>query len=81
MNERIGYTYQDIITGLTGVCIGHVEYITGCHQSLIQPKGEGSDIPESRWIDDQRLKKVECVTKVYLDNGPTPGFGKLAPKI
>lgn len=68
MNERLGNTYQDVITGFTGVCIGHVEYMTGCNLSLIQPRGDGDSMPESCWIDDKFLSLVDVVTKVSIDN-------------
>lgn len=81
MNERLGLTYRDIITGFEGVCIAHVEYITGCNQTLLQPVGEKSKKPDSEWFDDQRLEVVEIITRKVLDNGATPGCDKSAPKI
>lgn len=59
MTEILGKTVVDSMTGFTGVAIGHVEYVTGCNQTLVQPrcKPEG-DFVESRWLDDERLSEV-----------------------
>ncbi|WP_337052512.1 hypothetical protein [Pseudoxanthomonas sp. USHLN014] len=82
MSIVLGATYTDRITGLTGIATGHCKYITGCNQTLVQPKGEGGQSkPEAHWIDDQRLELVESVEVVSLDNGATPGSDRAAPKI
>lgn len=80
-NFELGRTYEDVITGFTGVALGHVRYITGCNQVLLQPRinAEGK-VPESLWLDEQRLK-AQMGFAVKLDNGKTPGFDKAAPKI
>ena len=81
MNDRLGYTFRDKITGFSGVATGHCEYLTGCHQTLIQPRAvEGGKLPESAWFDDQRLEKEARKDRVVLDNGATPGFDCEAPK-
>jgi hypothetical protein len=74
MKTKLGATYKDAITGFSGVCIGTVQYISGCNQSLLAPKGD----KDARWIDDQRL--VQCGSKVIaLDNCKTPGGDLPAP--
>lgn len=80
MNDRLGFTYIDRITGFTGIAIGHVEYISGCNQTLLVP--ECSDLkkrPEAEWFDDQRLRKNEAAFRIELDNGETPGCDMAAP--
>lgn len=80
MNDRLGYTFKDKISGFQGVATGHCEYITGCNQTLIQPPSlEGGSPIESRWFDDQRLEKLDN-GRIVLDNGATPGFDREAPK-
>lgn len=82
LHPQLGYTYRDLITGFTGIAIGHCSYITGCNQTLLQPIGEKTDVrPESQWFDDQRIQHVETVGPLSLDNGATPGFDKPAPTI
>lgn len=75
----LGGTYRDVITGFTGVAIGHCEYLTGCNQTLITPKinADGA-AKDSNWYDDQRLEI--CEDKIIkLDNGKTPGFADSPP--
>lgn len=79
MNDCLGRTFTDRITGFTGVAIGHVEYITGCHQTLLAPKSSDGKQLESVWIDDQRLAVTDA-SRIELENGATPGFDKAAPK-
>ena len=76
----LGMCAHDKITGFNGRVIGVVFYLTGCHQALIQPliKNNG-DMPESHWIDLQRLT-VEEDEKLVLDN-TNAGFDKAPPKI
>ncbi len=82
-NEKkveLGKTYTDSITGFKGVAIGHVEYLTGCNQVLLSPKGkEAHTRPSSEWFDTQRVGVDDAVAKVVLDNGETPGADRAAP--
>lgn len=81
MQTKLGHTYADIITGFSGVCIGRAEYLTGCNQSLLQPKGsDPNKRPDSEWFDEQRLEEQPNNAVVTLDNGKTPGCDKPAPK-
>lgn len=82
MHSIIGKSVTDKITGFAGVVIGRVEYITGCNQLLVQPRvTDPSKVPESSWIDEQRIDVQQDAGVVTLDNGVTPGFDKAAPKI
>jgi hypothetical protein len=55
MKTQLGQEVTDTITGFKGIVVGRVEYITGCHQLLVQPpmKSDG-DFVESRWFDEDR---------------------------
>lgn len=76
----LGATYKDRITGFVGVCIGSCQYLTGCNQALLQPEGKKADVrPECEWFDVQRLVQ-QGKKLVVLDNGPTPGCDREAPK-
>jgi hypothetical protein len=56
-----GDTLQDLITGFQGIVTGRCDYITGCDQYLLQPKGTKKDTkPDPVWYDDNRLKKVKA---------------------
>ena len=56
MNNRLGHSYRDRITGFSGVATGHCEYLTGCNQTLLVPQiksGEGKR-PEAEWFELRR---------------------------
>lgn len=79
MQMQLGWKAKDVITGFEGVITGRVEYLTGCNQCLLTPKAmKGVPMPDPRWFDEQRLKRVGS-TEVKIDNGPNPGFDKAAP--
>jgi hypothetical protein len=80
MNDLMGRTVADKITGFAGVVTAHIEYLSGCHQSSVNPGLDKDGKPqENQWFDDQRLVVDERVDRVLLDNSKTPGFGEPAP--
>lgn len=80
MSIQVGGTYKDVITGFEGVAIGHVVYLTGCNQTLLQPEGKDSAVrPVAEWFDDQRLQLASHEV-IKLDNSQTPGCDRMAPK-
>ncbi len=70
---QLGQKVSDKVTGFQGTVIGHVEYLTGCKQCLVQPavNKEGAWV-ESHWFDDDRLDIVDAtpISLQVLDNGP-----------
>lgn len=73
MQIELGQSASDIVTGFSGAVIGKVKYITGCNQSLLQPRcKENGDYVESRWIDDDRLKSTGAgkIELQVIDAGP-----------
>lgn len=59
MEIKLGAVYQDKINGLRGTATGHVDYLTGCSQTLITPRSEDPGVYiEPCWIDDTRLMLV-----------------------
>jgi len=77
----LGSYYKDKITGFSGTAVGHVEYLTGCNQTLVVPKvdSEGK-LRNGEWFDDQRLELVVAETPVRLNNGSTPGCDAAPPR-
>lgn len=71
----LGFTVKDRITGFKGVAVGHVEYLTGCNQTLVVPPVDGDGkLREGQWFDDQRLQTcLEDGPAIRLENGVTPG--------
>lgn len=82
MRVQLGKPYRDIVTGFSGIVAGRCEYLTGCNQALIQPRGlEGGKMIDSVWIDEQKLVPIEdgSIESITLDNGVSPGRDAPAP--
>lgn len=76
----LGRTVVDQVTGFRGVAIGHVEYLTGCHQTLVVPPVDAEmKLREGQWFDDQRLQVLDGEA-LALDNGDTPGHDAAPPR-
>lgn len=81
MHDSLGRTYRDTITGFTGVAVGHVDYLTGCNQTLLAPRcTDPAKRNDAEWFDDQRLETISTEKRVSLNNGSTPGSDREAPK-
>ena len=79
MQNETGYTFRDTVTGFTGVCTGHVTYLTGCDQLLLQPKSDdAAKRPASEWFDLNRVERTDA-PRVVLEVGPKPGADRAAP--
>jgi hypothetical protein len=79
VNQFIGATVRDRITGFQGVVTGRVEYITGCNQLLVTPKVRADGkLDEPHWFDEQRVVQIGD-SVIRLDNSATPGADKPAP--
>ena len=81
MNDILGRTVRDKITGFAGVAMGRVEYLTGCNQVLVTPKVKADGgVEDSRWFDEPRLVVDEMVERVTLDHADEGnGFDAPAP--
>ena len=80
---ELGKTYYDKVTKFKGVATGHVKYITGCNQVLLNPEvDKDGKLRDAGWFDEQRLVEhadTEKFGKVVLDNTETPGCDIAAP--
>ena len=57
---EIGKQVTDNITDFKGMVTARCEYITGCMQYLVTPKGKPTKIEDSHWLDEDRvLSKAE----------------------
>lgn len=79
---EFGFTYRDRISGFEGVATGHVRYMTGCHQVLLQPDcSKSSTYFEPFWFDEQRVERVNDGTAIVLpERDAAVGSDKAAPK-
>ena len=85
MEIKLGEIYQDAVTGFTGICTGKAKYLTGCKQALIAPGCKDiREMPESQWIDEQRLEPVIGQTAGFVldiaSESDSDGWDKPAPK-
>jgi hypothetical protein len=71
---QMGQKVKCCITGFEGIVTGRADYISGCRQYLVQPKGKKNEIANSLWLDEDRLivNKVEDLKslKERNDGGP-----------
>lgn len=81
LEELLGFTAEDKVTGFTGVITGCVHYLTGCNQVLLVPKvaADGS-FKDAQWFDVQRVGILPTEDRIVLDNSATPGPDKAPPK-
>lgn len=77
----LGATYTDKISNFEGVAVGHVRYLTGCNQTLLQPRGKKGSKTDAEWFDDSRLVKVDKHDVVTLNTQYDPGSCDMAPII
>ena len=70
-----GDNVRDIITEVEGTITGHVEYMTGCDQYLVQPNAaedKKKEVkPDTIWFDENSLEKIGENTKakaIWLKN-------------
>lgn len=78
-----GDRIRDIITGYEGVCIGRIEYISGCNQLLLQPKAGPDKEPQSHWFDVERVElvdKAQVTVKTRRTGGDTPPAPRQGPR-
>ncbi len=55
---QLGDLVRDRLSGLTGTATAKVQYLTGCTQFgiLVRPQGEVSKVPDTVYLDWQRLE-------------------------
>jgi hypothetical protein len=81
MKTELGMKMRDRITGFTGIATGRAEYISGCHQVLLNAKvKDDGSFTGVEWFDEQRLEVDTSSPPIKLDNGRTPGADRPAPK-
>jgi hypothetical protein len=75
---QLGQTVKDKLTGFTGLVTGRCEYISGCHQILIQPPvKDKNEFVEPRWLDEERVEALPAeIVSLKIVN---PGFDMEAP--
>jgi len=71
---NLGDKVVDTVTGLKGTAITKIEFLNGCIQFQVQPKGITSEgkIMESEYIDQQQLELVSK-PKVKKEKSNTGG--------
>lgn len=79
--NALGNTYRDKVTGFIGVATGHVVYLTGCSQLLLNPPCDvNGNIRKSHWFDEQRCELLANTERIIVDNSEFQGCDREAPK-
>jgi len=57
---EMGATYRDVISGFEGVVTAKCEYMTGCDQVVLKPRGLNEDGTERKgvWFDVEQVERV-----------------------
>ena len=68
---KLGDKVKCKITGFTGVAVAKTEFLNGCIQFMVAPKGDKKNkMPEEIGIDEQSLEIIKVKKKVVKrDNG------------
>lgn len=81
MNDLLGKSGKDVVTGFEGTIVGIVNYLTGCNQLLLQPQAVGGDYKDGKWFDDGRVtigeQKINPENIKSTKDGcdiPAPGY-------
>lgn len=70
---KLGDKVRCKITGFSGIAVAKTEFINGCVQYNVLPKGESKNkMPEDMSIDIQSLEKIE-VKKKKIKKSSTGG--------
>lgn len=72
---ELGETLRDKVSGFKGICTGRADYLTGCRQYKLQPKGLNKEkLPwNTEWFDEEQLSVLpdEIVSfKAMPSSGP-----------
>lgn len=79
---ELGATVRDVITGFEGVVTGRCQYLTGCTQYLVQPRGTAkTPAPDGRWLDEAKLQLLPGKKVVQLAPAPNGGPQALEPPL
>ena len=70
---KLGDVATDSITGFTGVVVARCEYLTGCTQWRLQPKGlQDGKIIQGEWFDEMRVAVVNPSAGGPVGSMPKP---------
>lgn len=58
---KLGDKIADRISGIEGICTGRAEYLYGCKQVLLAPRGMTKDGEprDAKWYDEDRVSVIE----------------------
>ncbi len=73
MNNLIGFTVKDIVTGFKGIVTGQAIYITGCDQVSITSQCGENDTGHTMWVDINRIKINQNLDRIVLDTSVNKG--------
>ncbi len=73
---ELGDKVKDTVTDLKGMAIAKANYLNGCIQFLVQPRGlKEKEIIKSEWIDEGQLVVLARPSEQVDKNETGPGGG------
>lgn len=71
---KLGDKVKDVVTGLEGIVISRIEYITGCEQCGVSPPAKDGKILDAAYIDHTRLQVIgEAIVLPVQAHAMPPG--------
>ncbi len=52
---ELGDRVRDIVSGIVGIAVSEIKYLSGCHQYGVQSKYESGKMPSAEYIDAGQL--------------------------
>lgn len=68
---KLGDKVEDMVSGLIGIVISEIKYLSECHQLGVKPKvGEDGKMPEVHYIDIAQIKRLGPGVKIPVETKP-----------
>lgn len=71
---QLGTKVRDVITQVVGILTARIEFINGCVQyAITQPVQPDGKVPDSHWIDHQRIQVVDAGVTAHFESRDAGG--------
>lgn len=76
----LGDKVLDRVSGLKGIVVSEIKYISGCHQFGVQAPFQDGKMPQTEYIDTKQLHLVTKAKDIIIDEDEPGGEQSFAPK-
>lgn len=77
---ELGDKVRDIVSGIVGIAVSEIRYLSGCHQYGVQSKYESGKMPSAEYIDAGQLIVVKKQAASIEEEEDPGGAQAYAPK-